>query len=86
MADLYAESGTSLVSPASGAFAIVPDDATLLPQITRSLYIGLGGNLTVEMHWGETVTFSNLPSGALLPIRVRKVLAASTVTAIVGLY
>jgi len=86
MSDPYAELSASLTSPASGAFAIVPHDTNSLPQTTRALYVGIGGDLTVEMHWGGVISFANLPDAALLPVRVNKVLAATTAASIVGLY
>lgn len=86
MADLYSATSSSLSSPASGGFAVAASDSADLAQITRALYIGVGGNLSVEMAWGGVVTFNNLPNGAMLPIRAKRVLLASTATAIVGLY
>lgn len=86
MTDPYAGNASSLVSPAQGAFDVTPSDIADLPQLSRALYVGTGGTLTVEMAWGGTTTFRNLPNGALLPIRARKVLAATTAAFIVGLY
>ena len=34
------------------------------------LYIGTGGNITVTMEGGNTVTFNNVPDGHFLPILV----------------
>lgn len=86
MNDIYGDTAQSLVAPASGAHAVTPSDSLELPQISRAIYVGTGGNLVIEMLWGGTVTFANVPSGSLLPIRARKVLSTSTATAIVGLY
>jgi hypothetical protein len=86
MTDPYADLSASLTSPASGAFAIVPHDTNALPQTTRALYVGIGGDLTVEMQWGGVVTFANLPDAALLPLRINKVLTTSTAASIVGLF
>lgn len=86
MTDNFADQAAGLESPAAGAFAISPSNLTVLPTTSRAIYIGIGGTLTVEMKWGGVVSFSNLPDGALLPIRVTKVLEASTASSIVGLY
>ena len=86
MADRYADLAASLISPASGALAAIPHDSNALPEVTRALYVGTGGDLSVEMHWGGVVTLANVPDGALLPLRVAKVLTATTATQIVGLY
>jgi hypothetical protein len=37
------------------------------------LYIGTGGDLKVTMLGGQTVTFTNVPNGAFMPIQVTKV-------------
>lgn len=86
MTDQFADQAPGLDSPASGAFSITPNDATILSVTPRGLYIGAGGTLVVEMKWGGTVSFPNLPDGALLPVRVTRVLAATTAASIVGLY
>jgi hypothetical protein len=86
MADHYENTAPSLTSPASGGFTITPLADTDLETITRALYVGTGGTLAVVLQWGQTVTLVNVPDGALLPIRVRRVLPASTATDLVGFY
>lgn len=86
----YASSGE--MNPAGNAVAVVPSDVTDLDQFTRALYIGAAGNLTVIMA-GETltsttvVTFNNVISGTILPIRVRRIKATlTTASNIVALF
>ena len=86
MTDRYADHNSSLTSPAAGAFAVVPHDTDPVPNVTRAIYVGLGGALSVEMQWGGTVTFVNVPDGSLLPLRVRRVLTSSTAASLIGLY
>ena len=86
MTDRYSDHASNLVSPAAGGYAIVPHDSHAVPEVTRAVYVGSGGNLVVELAWGATLTFANLPSGALLPIRVNRVLTATTASSLVGLY
>jgi hypothetical protein len=51
------------------------------------LYIGTGGNLTVTMLGGQTVTFTNIIDGTFMPIQVLKVWATGTdATDILALY
>lgn len=38
-----------------------------------ALYVGTGGDITVEMASGQSVTFKNVPDGTFLPIAVSKV-------------
>jgi hypothetical protein len=86
MPDLFENLATSLESPAAGGFSITPNDSADLPTVTRALYVGTGGTLAVTLRSGQTVTFQNLPNGALLPIRVLRVLTGTTAGALVGLY
>jgi hypothetical protein len=46
--------------------------------VTRALYVGGGGDARVRMLGGAVVTLSNVPTGALIPIRVTQVLATGT--------
>ena len=67
-----------------GGAAVTPSDTAA--QTYAALYVGAGGNLSVEMESGATLTFVAVPTGAILPIRVRKVRATgTTATSIVGL-
>lgn len=69
------------------AAAVVPSDATLLPDPTRGLYVGSTGNVKVDMVSGGTVTFTAVPAGVLLPIQVERVYATgTTATSIIALY
>ena len=48
------------------------------------IYVGGTGAVAVVTEAGTTVTFSAVPAGVILPIRVTKVLAATTATLLVG--
>ena len=73
-------------APATHAEAVTPSDSAELTNVTRALYVGGAGNVVVVMHGGETVTFTGVPAGAILPIRVKQVKSTSTTaTSIVGL-
>ena len=76
----------TLSSPKGGAFAITPSDDTDLTIGATAIYVGTGGNLVVITSFGQTVTFTNLADGQVLPVRVKRVLEASTATELVGLY
>lgn len=64
-------------APCSSAFAVTPHDTNELPNITRGLYIGSGGNVVVTMD-SSNITFANVPAGTILPIECSKVLATGT--------
>lgn len=72
-------------APAHGAVSVTPNDSTVLVT-TRSLFVGVSGNLAVQMADGETITFANVPVG-IFPIQVDKVLSTgTTATNIIALY
>lgn len=70
MTDRFADFQPSLSGPASTGFTVVPNDATDLPEATRALYVGMGGNLAVTMLSGAEFVLSGLPDGSLLPLRL----------------
>ena len=71
---------------AINAFAITKSDSTVFPQfpsstgvcVTKAVYVGTAGDLNVVMEGNQTVLHSNVPSGAILPIRVKQVLSTNT--------
>lgn len=87
MADKFSKHASGLESPAVSAFAITPDDNVDLAINTRAIYVGVGGDLVVILGDDSTaVTFKSVPSGMILPIRVRRVVATNTAaSSLVGL-
>ena len=85
--DKFQNSTDSLISPAKTCFDILPDDATDVLQVTKAIYVGEGGDVTLRSVDGPAdVTFANVPSGAVLDVRVKAVRATGTSAAdIVGL-
>lgn len=69
------------------AAAVTKSDATVLPA-TRGLYIGGAGDVAVSMAADDSsVTFTAVPAGTVLPVRVKKVLSTgTTATTIVALW
>lgn len=67
--------------------SVTPSDTDNLTRLTRALYIGTAGNVAVESEEGDSVTFSAVLGGSILPIRVRRVNSTSTTaTNIIALY
>lgn len=65
------------------AVAVTPSDTAGNNYIF--LYVGTGGNVSVETQVGTTVLYKNVPSGAYLWISTNKVRATNTTaTDIVG--
>jgi hypothetical protein len=76
-----------MTSPANDAAAVTPSDTAPLVYVSRALYVGGAGNLVVTMQGGGNVTFTGVPAGTVLPIRVTHVLSTSTTaTSIINLY
>ena len=73
--------------PASSAAAVTPNDSTNLSNITRGVYIGVGGNMKVTMEDGQTLLFTGLSAGAIYPLRLTRIWAdTTTASSIVALW
>ena len=90
MVDFFASNSEGLDSPADNYYAITPSDSADLPFRPRAIYVGTGGNLVLREQQGgggTAVTFTNVPNGAVLPVRAWRVVATGTTASnIVGLY
>ena len=64
--------------PVSHAAAVTPADGTEFANVTTALWVGGGGNLSVVMAGGETVTLSGVLPGTLVPLRVTRVRSTGT--------
>lgn len=76
-------------SSARDAVAITPNDGADLNKIpTRGIYVGVSGNIKVDLIDGtSSVTFTNVPAGAIFPISVKRVYSSdTTATGIIGIY
>lgn len=78
MTDKFETYASGLESPASDAATVTPNDGTDLTTHARALYIGGAGNVKVDTVAGSTVTFTALPVGFILPVRVRRVHSTDT--------
>lgn len=92
MADLFPDTERDGGRPPRGAsatkaWAITPNDGADLDLITRALYVGGAGDVSVILRDDSgAVTLVAVPAGSLLPIRVKRVRATgTTATSIVGL-
>jgi len=83
---LYSKKG--LTVPSDHAVAVTPNDSTDLANTTRALYVGVSGDIVAIMAEDDSsVTFKGVGSGAVLPLRVKRILATgTTATDIVALY
>lgn len=79
------DGGVKIFASAMKGAAVTASDATELDF--TYLWVGTGGNLAVRL-WEDpttTLTLKNVANGSLLPMRVYKVMAATTAADIVGL-
>lgn len=84
--DRFAYQGPGPDGPAVRCFAVTPADGVDLGELVRGLYVGGGGAVAIVDGEGGSVVFEGVPSGTVLPVRARRVLATdTTATAIVGL-
>lgn len=67
------------------ALSVTPSDATIL-EVTRSLYVGVTGDLAVHTADGQTITFKNAAVG-YHPLQVDQVMSTGTTASqIIALY
>jgi hypothetical protein len=66
-------------SVCENAFVIVPNDDNDLPNASRSIYVGSGGNLKVLLvNSNAPIVLKNVQDGSVLPLRIKKVFAIDT--------
>ena len=70
-------SGGAYRSIAQFAAAVTPDDTHQLDSESM-LFVGTGGDVAVVTVGGNTVTFSNVGDGDILPVAVKKVMSTNT--------
>lgn len=78
-------SHSAITTAAKGGVAVTPSDVTEIP-VTRSLWVGVTGNVAVRHPDGTTPTYTNVPVG-FFAVQCDKVLATgTTATGIVAVY
>jgi hypothetical protein len=82
MPDTFASLADSPISPSRAPFAITPSDTLVLPTITKAIYVGTGGSVTVRgVDASADVLYKNVPSGSYLQVRASYVRATGTTAA-----
>jgi hypothetical protein len=70
--DTFVNLQGGLQSPPSSSFAITPSDTNELPFVTRSIYVGAGGDITLRLADDTgSVTLKAVPAGTMLQIHGR---------------
>lgn len=88
MAAQDSSGGNNMIYPAQSAEVVTPHDTNELTKVSRALYVGVGGDVAVQMYdTGTAIVFKNVPTGTILPIRIKRVNSTSTTaTNMVSLY
>lgn len=86
MSDKFEGRARSFDGPANDGFSVTPSDVSTLTDITRAIYVGTAGNISLTLTSGAALTFMNVPSGTILPVRATEVKATGTsATDLIGL-
>ena len=83
--DLFENFPLAFTMPYNDGFAITKSDDDELAQVTRAIYVGGAGNISLVTEKGNTIVLNGALAGTILNIRAVKVLAATTATNLVGL-
>lgn len=88
MADEFTAYADNPMHPARNAAAVTPHDTNALASVAKGLYVGGAGNIACRLvDDSADVTFTAVPVGTVLPIRVSHVRSTSTTaTAIIALF
>jgi hypothetical protein len=73
-------------SSAIDSFAVTPSDSTDIS--CEALYVGGGGAIAIKhVSTGATITYSGIPAGTIIPVKLRngRVMAASTASLIIAM-
>lgn len=85
--DMFKDFPVTLTSPAMNATDVLPSDTTALASISRAIYVGQTGDVSLEMQGGQVISFQNIQGGSVLALRVAKVRqTGTTATGIVALW
>ncbi|MDA8654358.1 hypothetical protein N9M50_04440 [Alphaproteobacteria bacterium] len=76
--DIFSNRIVAASDPAQAAKLVVPSDTIDLTNVSRALYIGRTGDVSVVMVSGQSVSFTDVAAGTILPLRVQKVNASGT--------
>jgi len=76
--DIFKDFPATLTSPATNATDIVPSDTLPLTNVSRAIYVGQTGDISVEMQSGQIVSFQNVQGGSILALRTLKIRQTGT--------
>ncbi len=89
MSDSFASHADTAEAPARRAAAVVPNDGADLAEVPKCLWVAAAGTVSivaVNDAGNAGTAMGNLPAGAVIPVRVRRVRATGTTAALVAFY
>ena len=85
--DNFADQPITIIYSARNLEAVTPDDSTELANVSRALWVGGGGAITVLTATDQVILISGIAAGTLLPIQIKRVNSTNTdATLMVSLY
>lgn len=78
MADKFSKYRIALKSPADNAVAVTPSDSTDLDNVSRGIWVGGAGDISLITKGGTTLTFVGAVAGTTIPIRASRIRATGT--------
>ena len=87
MSDSFEFFADQPTAPSSNCFSIAPSDTQELSAVTKAIYVGEGGDITLRSAKGTAdVVFRNVPAGYVLDVRTSQIReTGTTASALVGL-
>ena len=64
--------------PGLDGFTVVPSDTVNFPIMSRGIYVGGTGNISLVTSAGTVLVFSAVPVGTLLPVIAQRINATGT--------
>ena len=90
MPDPFANFPSTLSAPAGNSFdaSAAASDTADLPQFTRAIYVGAGGDIRLQLvNDSAPLTWKAVPQGTILDVRARRIYATgTTATTLIGVY
>ncbi len=88
MADPFASLAVGRDSPATHAIATPASDSVDLTNFCRAVWVATGPDLKVTTVGGETVVFTNVPNGSIVPVSCSRIWSTGTTapTTVLALY
>ena len=77
---------SSIGDPAFPGVAALTASLSVTYDVCRSVFIGSGGNVVLQLADSGSITFKNVDDGTILPIRAARVSGSSTASDIRFLY